>query len=264
MSISAFVVAGGLVSSGHSLVIVLSIDGHMLLVLSFGAELLASFDDEINSLFVSFSFSHLVSGVVSVKSGSVPVSLVRLRVKGNVDLMFLSDSVKDVSSNGQVISHLYSVANSDLEFPLRRHDLSIDSADLESSSEAQVEVLFSDLSSEGGSSSGGAVVRSLLPSSWGSVSLPQERNVDEFHLLQSSGVINERIRLLLSLEENVLLLHTELRGEGLGLGEDFEGNGSAVGSVRGSVWVQSFCKNQFVRGSSEWVVEYGDWLDEDI
>ena len=62
---------------------------------------------------------HFVSTVVTMGSSSVPVSRDGLRVKGDDDTAVFGNTVKDVASHPQIVSHLNSLTWTHLELPLK-------------------------------------------------------------------------------------------------------------------------------------------------
>lgn len=198
-----------------------------------------------------------------MESGSVPVTLVRLGVDAGLNLVVLGDSVKNVSGDVEVVSHLDGVTDTNLELPLRSHDFGVESADLDSSSEAVVKVLLDDGSSEGNGSTSRAVVRTLSTFTRLSLVEPLVGEVNEILLLLSIG-INIGVWSLLSLEEDVLLLHTILRTVLSNLIEDGNSLGSVVSSVGGHVRVEALSQDQLMVLTSERIVEDSNRSDDDI
>ena len=90
---------------------------------------------------------------LGVTSSTVPLSGERLRVEGDLDSPLLSDSDKEESSHPEVVSHVDSGARSDLEFPLTRHDLGVDTGDGDTGVETRSVVRFNHISSVDRSSS---------------------------------------------------------------------------------------------------------------
>jgi len=91
-----------------------------------------------------------------------------------------------------VISHILSLARTDLELPLRRHDFGVDSRNVDSSVEASTVVSLDHVASEDLSSSYTAVIRSL-----GS----------------GESSCGPSVRSSIGTEDGVLLLETELYNE---------------------------------------------------
>ena len=112
-------------SASESHVVVLAVDGNVLLVS--GSKLL---DGSLNVLH-STGLSHRLGRHVGVAAGSVPVSLQRLGVEGDLDAKLLGNSVQQVSGHPQLIGHGDSLAGTNLVLPLGRHDLGVDSRDVD-------------------------------------------------------------------------------------------------------------------------------------
>jgi hypothetical protein len=96
-----------------------------------------------------------------VASSTVPVTSERFRVERNGNTPFFSYSDQEETSHPEVISHILSFARTDLEFPLRRHNLSVDTRDVDSGVQASAVVSLDHVTSEDLSSSDTAVVRTL-------------------------------------------------------------------------------------------------------
>jgi hypothetical protein len=80
--------------------------------------------------------THLLGGIVAVATSTIPVALKRLRMEGDLDIPLLCDADKEVAGYPELVSHGNTVARSDLELPLRRHDFCVDTADPDTSIEA--------------------------------------------------------------------------------------------------------------------------------
>ena len=93
-----------------------------------------------NSIF----FSHLLSAVVTMSSSTIPVSLHWLRIQWANHAKVFTDTVKNETSNPQMVTHLNAFTRPNLEFPLGGHHLCIGSCDLDTSVEAGFVVSFND------------------------------------------------------------------------------------------------------------------------
>ena len=125
-------------------------------------------------------------------SSTVPFTSERFRVERNGNTPFFSYTNQQESCHPQVISHILSLARTDLELPLRRHDFGVDSRDVDSSVEAGTVVSLDHVASEDLSSSYTAVIRSL-----GS----------------GESSCGPSVRSSIGTEDGVLLLETELYDE---------------------------------------------------
>lgn len=115
-----------LVFTSQSLLVVLSVDGQMLDVLAL--ELLDRILDRGHTL---AGRSHGLGRVVRVATSTVPVTLEGLGVERGFDTPLFSDSEQEESSHPEVVSHLNTLARTDLELPLSGHDLGVDTRDLD-------------------------------------------------------------------------------------------------------------------------------------
>lgn len=115
----------GFMASGEPHVIVLSVDSDVLVVLL--GEL---FDSGLDVLHTAL-LTHFKGTEVCVTSSTVPVASQRLGVEGDLDAPLLGKANEEVAGHPEVITHLNTLTRSDLELPLRRHDLGVDTADLD-------------------------------------------------------------------------------------------------------------------------------------
>ena len=104
---------------------------------------------------------HFDGGEISVRAGSVPVTADRLRVKSSAHVELLSYSVEQPAGNPEMISGCRRTDGADLEFPLSRDDLSVDSRDGEAGFKAGVQVSFYDGSPKDFIGTDSAVIPSL-------------------------------------------------------------------------------------------------------
>jgi hypothetical protein len=111
------------VSTSETKIVVFSVNCNVFRVLE--AEL---FDGGLDG-FDPARLPHLFGAVIAVAAGSVPVSFKWLRMEGDLDTPLFSDANKQIASHPEVITHGNTLAGSDLELPLRRHNLSINTAD---------------------------------------------------------------------------------------------------------------------------------------
>eukprot|EP00438_Fugacium_kawagutii_P029829 Skav200955 [mRNA] locus=scaffold448:215684:219542:+ [translate_table: standard] len=109
-----------LVLASETLVIALTVLCNVLLRNL--AEGLANLDDGV----IATSNTHRSHGEVGVASSAVPVTLRRLGVERANAVVLLCHSQHDVASHCEMVSHLNSTAWADLELPLSRHHLCID------------------------------------------------------------------------------------------------------------------------------------------
>jgi len=111
-------------SSSKTESVVITIDRNVLLMTL--GELL---DSSLNVLHTTL-ISHSLSRDVGVKTRSVPVTWNWLRVERDLDTKVLSDSVKEITSEPQLVTHFNTLTGSDLELPLRWKHLSVNTRDL--------------------------------------------------------------------------------------------------------------------------------------
>jgi hypothetical protein len=116
--------AGSLVLTGKTLVVVLSVNGNVFQVL-----LLELLDRILDGGHTLARCSRSLGGEVGVASGTVPVALEGLGVERGLDSPLFSDTEEQEPGHPKVVSHLDTLARSDLELPLGRHDLGVDTRD---------------------------------------------------------------------------------------------------------------------------------------
>jgi hypothetical protein len=113
-----------LVTTSQSEVVILSVDSDVLVV-SLGKLLNGSLDS-----LHSTRLTHLLSGVVGVAPCTVPVTRQRLGVEADLDAPLFSNADEEEASHPEVVTHVNASARANLELPLRRHDLGIDTRDV--------------------------------------------------------------------------------------------------------------------------------------
>lgn len=132
----------GLVATSETHVIVFTVDGNVLVVP--GGELLDGGLDDLHSS----RFPHGLGGEVAVASGTVPVTSEGLGVEGDLDTPLLGDTDEEVASHPEMVTHRDTLTRADLELPLRGHNLSVDTRDVDAGVEAGAIVGFDQITSE--------------------------------------------------------------------------------------------------------------------
>ena len=122
--------ACGFVLASKAELVVLTVDSDVLLVAA--AKLLDGLLDDLKATLLA----HRLGRVVGVAASTVPVTLERLGVEGNLDLPQLGHTDEEVACHPEVVAHLDTLARADLELPLRRHDLGVDTGDVDASVKA--------------------------------------------------------------------------------------------------------------------------------
>jgi hypothetical protein len=181
----------GLVATGETLLVTLTVDGNVLNVT--GLELLHG---GLNNLHTTLGTSG-VGGNVGVKTGTVPLTLDGLGLEGDTDTELLSNTVEKETGHPEVITHIDTGARADLVLPLGRHDLSVDTGDVDTGVQAGTVVSLDDITAVDLAGTDTAVVRTLGT---------------------GETATGPAVRPSISTEESVLLLQTEpeaLTGVGL-------------------------------------------------
>ena len=147
--------AAGLVATGETLLVTLTVDGDVLNVA--GLELL---HDGLNNLHTTIGTSG-VGGDVGVKTGTVPLTLDGLGVEGDADTKLFSDTVEKETGHPEVITHIDARAGANLVLPLGRHDLGVDTRDVDTGVQAGTVVSLDDITAVDLAGTDTTVVRTL-------------------------------------------------------------------------------------------------------
>ena len=115
----------GLVATSETHVVVLSVHGDVLVVL------LGEFFNSSLDVLHATLFTHGGGTVVGVTPSTVPITGQRLGVEGDLDAPLLGKAGEEVASHPEMVTHLNTLARAHLEFPLGRHDLCVDTANLD-------------------------------------------------------------------------------------------------------------------------------------
>lgn len=142
--------------AGETGVVALTVRRDMLFVLL--SELLERWDD--GGLVASRS-AHGCSREVGMASCAVPVSLDRLWCVGNIKMIHLRDSLKQIAGHPEHVTLLNAGGGTDLILPLAGCDLGVDAGDLDSSVDAGLEVGVDDVAAVHLGARNAAVVRAL-------------------------------------------------------------------------------------------------------
>lgn len=132
----------GFVATGETEVVVLTVDSDVFIV-----PLGKFFDGLLDGLNAS-RLTHGFGGIIGVATSTVPVTLEGLGVERDLDTPLFGDADEEVASHPEVITHGDTLARPDLEFPLRRHHLGVDTADVDAGVEASAIVGFDEITSE--------------------------------------------------------------------------------------------------------------------
>lgn len=132
----------GLVTTGKTQFVVLSIDSNVLVVPL--GELLNSSVDGLHASWLT----HGLGAVVGVAAGTVPVTRKRFGVERNLDAPLLSNADQEEACHPKMVTHFDALAGTDLELPLRWHDFRIDTADVDTGIQACTVVGFDQVTSK--------------------------------------------------------------------------------------------------------------------
>jgi len=132
----------GLVATSETHIVVISVDGNVFIV--FLGEL---FDSSLDGLNTTLG-THGSGTEVGVAPSTVPVTGQGLGVEGDLDTPLLGKTDEEVAGHPEMVTHLNTQARANLELPLGRHDLGIDTADLDTSVQTDAVVSFDQVTRE--------------------------------------------------------------------------------------------------------------------
>lgn len=131
-----------LMATGQPEVVVLSVYSDVLVM-----PLRQLLDSGVDGLHAS-GLTHLLGRVVGVAAGTVPVALEGLGVERDLDAPLLGDADEEVAGHPEVVAHGDTLARTDLELPLRGHDLRVDTADVYAGVETGTVVSLDEVTAE--------------------------------------------------------------------------------------------------------------------
>lgn len=131
-----------LVTTGETEFVVFTVNGDVLIVT------LREFLDCLIDEFHSSGLTHGECAVVGVAASTVPLTLKRLGVEGNLDGPLLGDANQEVTCHPEMVTHGDTFTWTNLELPLSRHNLCIDPADVHASVETSTIVSLDEIASE--------------------------------------------------------------------------------------------------------------------
>jgi len=221
-TVAELVNRSGFVTTSQSQVVVSTVDSDMSIV-GLGKEF-HRFEDSVIASFLSGGLER----EVGVAARTVPVALDRLRIKGNVNVEFFANSSQQISGNPELIAALETFNGTDLELPLTGEDFSVETRNLDTSSQAASHMSLSNISTNGIGGTNRTIVLALR------ISEPTSRETNR-----------PSVRSALMLKKDVFLFKTE---PGLFVNSFFKGFLSIVSKVGFSggleIRVISFAKNQ--------------------
>jgi hypothetical protein len=227
----------GLVLAGKTKAVVVTVDSDVLLV---------ALSEPVNGLvdvLHTTLFTHLLGREVGVQARAVPITSDGLGVEGNLDTKVLSNTVEEVTSHPEVVTHLNALARTDLELPLGRQDLGIDTRDLDTGVHASTVVGLDNVTAVDLAGTNTTVVRTLRT---GETTLGPS--------IGSTKLIEESVLLLKAEPRNVLLV---------GLHE-LVAFMSAVELVRGAIGVPALTEDEDVVAPAERIWEDSNGAEVDI
>lgn len=131
-----------LVTASETEFVVFTVNGNVLIV-----TFREFFDCLVNEL-PSSRLTHGECTVVGVAASTVPVTLERLGVEGNLDTPLLGDADQEVARHPKMVTHGDTFTGTNLELPLSGHNLSINPADVHASVETGTVVSLDEITSE--------------------------------------------------------------------------------------------------------------------
>jgi len=178
-----------------------------------------------------------------VETGSVPFTLDGLGLERDADAELFSDTVEEETGHPEVVTHLNASARADLVLPLGRHDLSVDTGDLDTGVQASTVVSLDNVTAVNLAGTDTAVVRALST---------------------RETTTGPAVRPAISAEESVFLFQTKPE---VFLGVDLHqavGLMTVVELVGGSIGIPGLAEDEDVVTLTEGVREDGDGTEVDI
>jgi hypothetical protein len=142
-------------ATSKTLIVALTVDGNVLSVAS-----LKLLHVALDGLHATVGTS-LVVGDVGVETGTVPVTGDRLGVEGDLDTELFGDTVEEETRHPEVVAHLDTLARTNLVLPLRGHDLSVDTGDVDAGEQAGLVVSLDNVTAVDLAGTDTTVVRAL-------------------------------------------------------------------------------------------------------
>jgi hypothetical protein len=164
--------------------IVVTVNGDVLLV-----PLGELFNSRLNVLHAA-GLAHNLSGNIGVKAGTVPVTRDRLGVERDLDTELLSNPVEKVPGHPKLVTHRDTLTRANLELPLGRKHLSVDTGDVDTSVDAGLVVSLYNITAVDLAGTDTAIVRTLGT---------------------GETTLGPAVGLVIQIEEGVLLLKTKPR-----------------------------------------------------
>lgn len=144
-----------LVATSKTSLVTLAIDGNVLNVT--GLEFLHG---SLNGLHTALGTSS-VGGDVGVKSSTIPVTGDGLGVERDLSTELFGDTVEEEARDPEVVTHLDTLARTNLVLPLSGHDLGVDTGDVDAGVQAGLVVSLNDVTAVDLAGSDTTVVRTL-------------------------------------------------------------------------------------------------------
>ena len=129
----------GLVATSETHVVVISVHSDVFVVL-----LGEFFDGGLDGLHATLD-AHGSGTVVGMAPSTVPFTGQRLGVEGDLDAPLLGKTDEEVTGHPEVVAHLNTLTRANLELPLGRHDLGVDTADFDASVQADAVVSLDEI-----------------------------------------------------------------------------------------------------------------------
>lgn len=123
-----------------------------------------------------------------METSTIPVTRDRLGLERDLGTKFLGNTVKEETGHPELITHLNTLAGTNLEFPLGGHNLSIGTGDVDAGIQASLVMRINDVTAHNPAGANTAVVRTLR---------------------SRETILRPAIGPVLHVEESVLLLKTK-------------------------------------------------------
>ena len=128
--------------AGEALVVVRSVYGDVL------HAVLIKLSHELIEVFLATFLAELLGREVGMHAGTVPVAFEGLAVVVHIDSILFAETLKEETSNPNLVGGIFGAFSENLKFPLASGHLGVDAFVVDASVEAEVEVLIDDGTSD--------------------------------------------------------------------------------------------------------------------
>lgn len=179
----------------------------------------------------------------------------------NFDTPLLGDTDEEITCHPEVVSHRDTLARTDLELPLRRHNLSVDTANVNTSIETSAIMRLNEITGENFASTCTISLGRVL---FGTPRTLHTSTAVVRALRAGETALGPTVWSAIYIKKSILLFETEPRDLSLGGVHGFLGMITIVGLVWSTVIVVALGKHENVLATSEGVLEDGSGTEINI